>query len=104
MRQGFKLTHKLRLLNDGLTPLPVYSLGADLIPLARLERDRTPSEGDIGEVGYSQSTPQQVLIYTAETCIPYIAILDLSLGHPRLSFRELPDPPIRFALILNPCR
>lgn len=31
LRQGFKLTHKLRLLNDGLTPLPVYGLGADLI-------------------------------------------------------------------------
>ena len=92
LRQGFKLTHKLRLLNDGLTPLPVYGLGADLIPLARLERDRMPFEGDIGEVGYSQSTPQQVLIYTAETCIPYIAILDLSLEHPRLIFRELPDP------------
>ena len=30
MRQGLKLTHKLRLLNDGLTPLPVYGLGADL--------------------------------------------------------------------------
>ena len=42
LRQGFKLTHKLRLLNDGLTPLPVYGLGADLIPLARLERDREP--------------------------------------------------------------
>lgn len=27
-------------------PLPVYSLEADLIPLARLERDRMPSEGD----------------------------------------------------------
>lgn len=31
LRQGFKLTHKLRLLNDGLSPLPVYGLGADLI-------------------------------------------------------------------------
>lgn len=49
LRQGFKLTHKLRLLNDGLSPLPVYGLGADLIPLARLERDRTPSEGDVNE-------------------------------------------------------
>ena len=47
LRQGFKLTHKLRLLNDGLTPLPVYGLGADLIPLARLERDRMPAEGDM---------------------------------------------------------
>lgn len=62
------------------------------LPLARLERDRMPFEGDIGEMGHSQSTPQQVLIYTAETCIPYIAILDLSLEHPRLSFRVLPDP------------
>lgn len=51
LRQGFKLTHKLRLLNDGLTPLPVYGLGADLVPLARLERDRTPSEGDMN-VGF----------------------------------------------------
>ena len=50
------------------------------------------TERDIGEMGYSQSTPQQVLIYIAETCIPYIAILDLSLVHPRLSFRALPDP------------
>lgn len=82
-------------------PLPVYGLEADLIPLARLERDCMPFEGDIGEVGHSQSTPQQVLIYTAETCILYIAILDLSLGHPRLSFRVPPDPLIRFALILN---
>lgn len=48
LRQGFKLTHKLRLLNDGLPPLPVYGLGADLIPLARLERDRMPYEGDRG--------------------------------------------------------
>ena len=44
LRQGFKLTHKLRPLNDGLPPLPVYGLGADLIPLARLEQDRTPYE------------------------------------------------------------
>ena len=51
MRQGFKLTHKLRLLNDGLTPLPVYGLGADLVPLARLERDRMPYEE--GYVGFS---------------------------------------------------
>ena len=50
------------------------------------------TERDIDEMGYSQSAPQQVLIYTAETCILYIAILDLSLEHPRLSFRELPDP------------
>ena len=44
LRQGFKLTHKLRLLNDGLSPLPVYGLGADLLNFAQvgLEPTRMP--------------------------------------------------------------